>query len=77
MADARAWIAEWKLRLGAVEKARNGGPADKRKTVTAMFEANAGVFARLHELGHEATVLEVGKLRTALMARLEQQERAG
>lgn len=76
LADARAWVAEWKLRLGAVEKAKNGGPADKRRTISAMFEANAGVFARLHDLGHEATVREVARLQDALMVRLDEREHA-
>lgn len=75
LADARAWIAEWQMRLNAVGKA--GKPvADKRATVGAMFEANAGVFDRLNRDGHEAAVAEIAKARTALFARLDEQERA-
>lgn len=68
------WIGIWKFRLGKVEGA-NKSPADKRATIAGMFEVNADVFARLHDLGHEKTVLEVSKAKTAVLARLDTQER--
>jgi hypothetical protein len=60
--DAKAWAAEWFLRVRAVRGAKKLDDAGKAATLAAMNEANVETFTALDQAGHGAAVTDVIQL---------------
>lgn len=57
--DAGAWVSEWRMRIGAVQKAVKLNDTQKTETLRAMNEANLATFEALDAAGHGDTVTEI------------------
>lgn len=68
---AAAWIAEWRMRIGAVERATRLNDQQKETTLAQMKEANLPAFEALDAAGEGVDVTEVLQLIADAIARLQ------